>query len=439
MAVPKGFGGSKLPLQLEEILQLQNAGNLTRAEAEYLRLIKEGQGSSLVYTNLGNILQKSGRLEESLDYYRRALAEEPNHPQIHCNIAITLQELGRMDEALAAYQRSIQLKPDYATARTNLAMLQLLIQDFERGWADYEQRFNCPNMRLIEPPNLPKWDGGKSFNGQLVLVAEQGLGDSMQFARYAKVLQKSGLRISLQVDPKLVPLLATMDPKIEIYEPEHHYRATVDRWYPLMSLPHLLKTTVTTIPAEVPYLFGDKERVSYWQEKLKTTSRLKLAVAWQGNPRVETGSVKGRSFELEELEKIASLPGVELVSLQKFYGSEQWESCGFRDRFTACQPEINESTNFVDTAAILLCCDILLTADTSIAHLAGALGVQTWVVLKKIPEWRWMLNRFDSPWYPTMRLFRQKQRGIWSGAFADIYRDLEKLIATKTQQSEVRQ
>jgi tetratricopeptide (TPR) repeat protein len=430
--VPKGFGGSKRTLQLEEVLALQEAGDWAGAAVEYQRMIEAGQGNALVYTNLGNILQNSGRLEESLNYYRQALMLEPHHPQIHCNIAITLQ-------------RSVQLKPDYAIARTNLAMLRLLIQDFERGWQEYEQRFHCPNMRLIGPPTLQQWDGDKSFNGALVLVAEQGLGDTIQFARYAKELRKSGLRIALQADPKLLPLLATMDPKIAVYGPGHHYRATADRWYPLMSLPHLLKTSAATIPTDVPYLFGDEQRVAYWQEKLRgsgqeaapTMTGLKVAVAWQGNPTVEKGNVKGRSFDLEELAKIAELPGLELVSLQKFHGSEQLDGCGFRDRFTVCQPEINESTDFVDTAAILLNCDVVLTADTSIAHLAGALGVPTWVVLKKIPEWRWMLNRFDSPWYPTMRLFRQKQRGIWAGAFADIYRELEKLIAIKEKQSEV--
>jgi tetratricopeptide (TPR) repeat protein len=426
--VPKGFGGSKPPLQLEDIVKIHAAGDLAKAEAEYLRLIKEGQGSSLVYTNLGNILQNSGRLVESLEYYHKALVEQPDHPQIYSNIAITLQELGRMDEAIAYYQRAIQLKPDYALARTNLAMLQLLIQDFDRGWPEYEQRFLCPNMQLIEPPNLQKWDGDNSFNGELVLVAEQGLGDTVQFARYAKELRKTGLRVSLQADPKLLPVLATMDPKIAVYEPGRAYR-NEHRWYPLMSLPHLLKTTGTTIPAEVPYLFGDGERVELWKSKLQSSAKLRVAIAWQGNPTAETGNIKGRSFELTELAEIAALPGLELVSLQKFHGAEQLASCGFTDRFTACQSAINESVDFVDTAAILLSCDLVVTADTAIAHLAGALGVTTWVVLKKIPEWRWMLNRFDSPWYPTMRLFRQKQRGVWAGAFADIRRELEKMLA----------
>jgi ADP-heptose:LPS heptosyltransferase len=139
--------------------------------------------------------------------------------------------------------------------------------------------------------------------------------------------------------------------------------------------------------------------------------------------------MKGRSFDLAELAAIAALPGLELVSLQKFHGAEQLVSCGFGDRFTACQSEINESVDFLDTAAVLLSCDLVVTADTAIVHLAGALGVTTWVVLKKIPEWRWMLNRFDSPWYPTMRLFRQKQRGVWAGAFADMRRELEKMLS----------
>lgn len=430
----KGFGGSKLPLQLEDIVKLQDAGEVARAEVEYLRLIKEGQANFLVYTNLGNILQNSGRLEESLNYYRRALQEQPDHPQIYSNIAITLQELGRMDGALAHYGRAIQLKPDYALARTNLAMLQLLIQDFDRGWPEYEQRFLCPNMRSVEPPNLQKWNGDKAFNGELVLVAEQGLGDTMQFARYAKELRKSGLRVSLQADPKLGSVLATMDPKIAVYEPGRAYRSE-QRWYPLMSLPQLLKTTGTTIPAEVPYLFGDGERVAFWRAKLQSGSdaKLRVAVAWQGNPTAETGNNKGRSFALTELAAMAALPGLELVSLQKFDGVEQLENCGFGERFTACQAEINESVDFVDTAAILLCCDLVVTADTAIAHLAGALGVKTWVVLKKIPEWRWMLNRFDSPWYPTMRLFRQKQRGVWAGAFGDIKSELEKMLAGQLQ------
>jgi hypothetical protein len=434
--VPKGFGGSKLPLQLEDVVKIHNAGDLMRAETEYLRLITEGQASSLVYTNLGNILQNSGRLVESLDYYRKALVEQPDHPQIFSNIAITLQELGRMDEAIAYYQRAIQLKPDFALARTNLAMLHLLIQDFDRGWPEYEQRFLCPNVQLIEPLNLQKWDGDNSFNGELVLVAEQGLGDTMQFARYAKELRKTGLRVSLQADPKLLPVLATMDPKIAVYEPGRVYRNDFprgtlreQRWYPLMSLPQLLKTRGTTIPAEVPYLFGDAERVELWKGKLQSSAKLRVAVAWQGNPVAETGNIKGRSFELAELAEIAALSGLELVSLQKFYGAEQLANCGFVDRFTACQSEINESVDFVDTAAILLSCDLVVTADTAIAHLAGALGVTTWVVLKKIPEWRWQLNRFDSPWYPTMRLFRQKQRGVWAGAFADIQRELEKMLA----------
>jgi tetratricopeptide (TPR) repeat protein len=427
-----GRNGSEAVQLFEQASALQDAGDLAGAIPLYEAAIALQPLFPEALTNLGNICQNDGQLEKALVYYRQALAARPAHPQILCNIAITLQELGRMDESVKNYEQAIKLKPDYAKARTNLAMLLLLIQEFGRGWPEYEQRFNCPNMQPIDPPReLPKWDGNLSYRGELILVAEQGLGDSLQFARYAQELKKKGLKVSIQADAKIAPLLATMAENIPVHSAGQTYRVANCRWYPLMSVPQVLKTELATIPATTPYLFGNPERQAYWREKLAATNRFKVAIAWQGNPTAETGNIKGRSFGLVELAGIAAVPSLELVSLQKFHGSEQLDDCSFRERFVDCQAEISASVDFVDTAAIMLSCDLVITADTSIAHLAGALGVPTWVALKKIPEWRWMLNRFDSPWYPTMRLFRQKQRGVWAGAFADMERELQLLIASR--------
>jgi tetratricopeptide (TPR) repeat protein len=404
----------------QQASQLQDQGDLATAEALYHQAIEQQPNFPEALTNLGNLCQGSDRPHQALDYYQTALQYQPHHPQIHCNVAIALQEIGQIDRAIGAYERAIQLRPDYAKARTNLAMVRLLTQDFAGGWPEYEQRFYWEQLRPIIPPQqLQRWDGNLAYRGEVILVAEQGFGDTMQFARYAKVLHHQGLRVAIQADPKLMSLLATLHPDIPIYGPEQRYQIDRCRWYPLMSLPALLKTTGDTIPAEQAYLSAEPQRVDYWRAKLRHTATCKVAIAWQGNPIAETGNIRGRSFQLEELAPLAEIAGVEWISLQKFHGSEQLAACSFRDRFVDCQEEIDASTDWADTAAIIASCHLVITSDTAIAHLAGALGAPTWLMLKKIPEWRWQLNRRDSPWYPTLRLIRQSQRGVWAGAFGE--------------------
>jgi FkbM family methyltransferase len=374
------------------------------------------------FNNRGFALEDLKRFDDALVSYDRALAITPDYPEALNNRGNALTALKRFDDALASYDRALELKPDYAESRFSRGVLKLLCGHYREGWADYEWRWKKEDFSS-KPPEIDArtWQGEDLHARSLLIFSEQGLGDIIQFVRFLHLLVQRGARVSFFGPAKLMRLLRPLSAQIEFLSPLE-IRKSFDFKCALMSLPLHFGTDSESIPNQVPYLTAEEGLVHRWKQMIGG-SGFKIGIAWQGNPQAKVD--QGRSFPLSELAPLSRLPGVRLISLQKHHGL---------DRLTALPPGTmvetfpdgfdNGSDAFIDTAAIMSNLDLIITSDTSIAHLAGALGRPTWVALKHVPDWRWLLDRQDSPWYPTARLFRQKTAGDWSSVFSTIEQDL---------------
>ncbi len=367
--------------------------------------------------NRGTALLDLGRCEEAVAAFDRALALRPDRTEVHINRATGLIGLARFDEALAAYDGVIDRDPHSAEARFEKGVCLLLLGRMEAGWPLYEWRKRREQALGVRALPQPLWDGRESLRGRSLLIhTEQGLGDTIQFARYARLADQWGARVTFQVQAPLCRLLATLGPSIQVV-PEGRRVVETDLQCALLSFPAVCGTTPDTIPADTPYLQAEPDRVNHWRRRLGPDG-FKVGIHWQGH----TGRADiGRSFPLRYFQPISALTGVRLVSLQKGHGSEQLQSMPQGMRVETLGDAFDAGHDaFLDTAAVLECLDLVITSDTAVAHLAGALGRPVWVVLKKVPDWRWMLERDDTPWYPQARLFRQRVAGSWSEVFSDI-------------------
>ncbi len=319
----------------------------------------------------------------------------------------------RPDEAAKFFEQALALRPDYTDARMGLAVCYLVRGDYERGWPAYEARLHIPGF--LSQPNLTRWTGEPLAGRRLLLFAEQGFGDTFHFVRYARPLKERGARVVLAAQPALGPLLTSHPDLDELFilgsaaDLPH-----CDFYLPLQSAPGALRTDASTIPCEVPYLWADPELTGKWRRELAATGGFKIGIAWQGARDFRMD--RWRSIPLAQFAPLAGLPGVRLISLQKGFGSEQIATVDFPVLDLSGRLD-DVAGAFMDTAAVLRNLDLVVTADTAIAHLAGALGAPVWVALQYSPNWRWLLDREDSPWYPTMRLFRQTTFGEWPDVF----------------------
>ncbi len=373
--------------------------------------------------NRGTALHDLYRFEEAVESCNKAIALKPDYAQAYYNRANALRDLGKIEEATDSYEKAIAFKPDFAQARWNQGNCLLLTGQFEKGLRQYEHRTGRAVLAKHRPYSQPLWTGEEDIAGKtLFIYPELYLGDMIQFCRYAKLAEAQGAKVVLSAQNSLRELLRGLGPTIEIIaedaEPAHF-----DYHCPLMSLPLAFKTTLETIYAPVPYLRAEEDRVEKWKEKIGSHG-IKIGICWQGSKTAYANRLQ-RSFPLLQFRNIAKLPNVRLISLQKNDGVDQL--AGLPDDMTieTLGEEFDAGPHaFLDSAAVLESLDLLITTDTAITHLAGALARPTWVVLKSVPDWRWLLGRADSPWYPTMRLFRQKQRDDWKSAFDDVERAL---------------
>jgi Tfp pilus assembly protein PilF len=369
------------------------------------------------YSNLGNALQEQGNLDDAIACYRQAIQRQPDYLDAHNNLGNALRGQRRFSEALASYNEALRIKPDQPYVHLSRALLWLQTGDFERGWVEYEWRLKCKDFAIPAFPR-PMWDGS-FLDGQTILVyGDHGLGDTLQFIRYAPLVRDRGGRIVAAVRKPLARIAASC-PGMEQVFSDGEQLPDFAVFVPAMSLPRIFHTTVATVPGRVPYLAADDELVKRWTEEVRCEQGFRIGIAWQGNPSYPRD--RQRSFRLSRFESLAMLPGVRLYSLQKGFGSEQIaESAG-------CFSVIdlgNRIDDFADSAAIMRNLDLVITADTSLAHLAGAIGTCVWVALPFDADWRWQLEREDSPWYPTMRLFRQRRPGDWDEVFERIRAEL---------------
>jgi tetratricopeptide (TPR) repeat protein len=362
--------------------------------------------------NRGNVLQDLKHFHEALASYDRALALQPDYAEAFHNRANALKECKRLDEALASYDQAVLLKPDYADGFKNRALCRLLVGRYAEGWADFEWRWNTAEFSGRRP-NFANWKGEDLAGCRLLIFAEQGLGDVIQFARYLPLLDRC--QLTFLTSERLIRLLRPLTNGIEIISALGREQK-FDFQCPLLSLPHRFGTELSSIPNATPYLRAEDDLIASWKNRIGSHG-FKVGIAWQGNPlsRVD----QGRSIPLSEYFGLARLSGVRLISLQKEDGLHQLAGLPKDVRI--------EMLRDVDTAAVISTLDLVITADTAIAHLAGALGRPTWVALKYVPHWPWMLDREDSPWYPMARLFRQSKPDDWASVFSIIRKELQSL------------
>jgi len=356
------------------------------------------------------------------------VALKPDYIEAHTNAGIALRGLARHEEALASLDRALVLRPDDPSATWCKALLKLSAGDFREGWPLYEARLQREPLRgRLRNFAEPRWTGDASIAGKRLFVyAEQGLGDTLQFCRYIPQLEQMGAQVILEVQTVLRPLLASLPMRGTLIG-RGEAVPEFDLHIPLGSLPLALGTELGTIPGAVPYLQVGQEPVREWTQRLASLAGLKVGLNWQGNLESEQlAALEARSFPLATAAPLARIEGISLVSMQKGAGSEQRARVDFGSAIAQLtDPQYMGPEELAsETAAILKGLDLVITADTALAHLAGALGVRVWVVLQAVPDWRWLTGRSDSPWYPTLRLFRQRSPGDWTELFERVAAEL---------------
>ncbi len=405
-------------------------GRFTEAVDCFQRAVELEPKNVKAYANLANVIGKLGNLEEAAEIYRKLSLLRPNHARTFERLGKALQYLGRWHEALAAFDRAISLRPDVAEARFARGMLFLKLGRFEEGWRDYEWRFEAIKFSYLTEVDWekPEWEGAPFTGKTLLVYHEQGTGDAIHFARYLPMVKKLGGEVKFVCGPTLLRLFETL-PGVDklVSRRDTLSLEDVDFHVPLLSLPRIFGTELNTIPADIPYLRADPELVARWGKRIRQDG-FKVGLVWEGNR--DQGDNKHRSCALADYAPLAQVPGVVFYSLQVGPAAEQAARPPAGMELVDYTAELHD---FAETAALIKNLDLVVTVDTSVAHLAGALGHPVWTVLWTNCCWRYLLERDDSPWYPTMRLYRQPRMGDWASVMQHLRRDLEPLVNAKVR------
>jgi tetratricopeptide (TPR) repeat protein len=435
---------------------LQKQGQLDDAIFNYQRAIELNPNHSGVYYNLGVMFQEKNRLGEAISAFQSAIRLHPQYADAyhdlgyvfhmnrqldeaiecylkaiqinndmfdaHNNLGRIYQELGQVDEAISSYRKSLDINPGFADAHCNLAMALLLIGDFAQGWKEYEWRWKLKDRSRYDFPQQV-WYGSDISGKTVFLYAEQGFGDTIQFIRFAPLVAEQGARIIIECQKELKSLIRQVRGVHSVITREEPL-PEFDVHYPLLSLPLFFNTTPANIPAKIPYIVPDTIMVQNWTERVKNDSaRLKVGIVWSGNPKYKADQF--RSISLDNFLQLMRIEGISFFSLQKGEAASQAKELPEEIKLIDYTEEIHD---FSDTAALIENLDLVISVDTAVAHLAGALGKPVWTLLPDSPDWRWMLNREDSLWYPTMRLFRQSSMGEWGGVIKSVEKELWKIL-----------
>jgi tetratricopeptide (TPR) repeat protein len=402
---------------------LKDLGRLEEALESYNAAVERKGDYAYAYCNRGFVQQRLGLVDDALSSYDKAIALEPTDAIAHCNRALLLQECSRWDEALASYDRAVAANPEFIDAQYNRGLVLLFYGDFAAGWRAFEWRWKSADRLGIGAQkgfSQPLWLGEQPIAGKrLLLHSEGGLGDTLQFCRYAAEAAAQGATVLLAAQPPLLELLSSLDGVAQTIAngsplPQFDYHC------PLMSLPLAFKTTLDTIPSLPKYLQADPDKVVQWRATLGERKLPRVGLVWSGNPNNRLDAA--RSIRLAEwIEHLP--PGFEYFRLQRDVREE--------DEATLDSSEVifsydDDLLDFPNTAALCECMDVVISVDTSIAHLSGALGQRTWTLLSHTPDWRWLRDRIDCPWYPSMRLYRQQNEGDWSAVFTRVAADLRR-------------
>ncbi|MEC7489533.1 MAG: tetratricopeptide repeat-containing glycosyltransferase family protein [Pseudomonadota bacterium] len=411
---------------------LQVLGRLDDAIAAYDVALSLNPNYPEAFLNRGTALEDLGRLGEALMHYDQALELRPDFPEAHYNRGNVMGVLKRTAEALASFDRARELKPDYAEAHWNKALTLISAGRYIEGWELYEWRIK--KATSDEPyPTFPRpsWRGREDLHGRTLFVhSEQGLGDVIQFCRYLPLVHDRGMQVVFEAPVPLIPLVSTLACDMTVVA-QGSMLPHFDAYCPLLSLPYSFGTTLETVPIKIPYLSGDPGRVEWWQRRLGSRDRFRVGVAWSGT--TGAGKLGTRSIPLETLISATALP-IECHSLQVKYQEGDLQTL---ERNPEIRQHQEELVDFAETAALIECLDLVISIDTSVAHVAGALGKPVWVLLAFDADYRWMLEREDSPWYPTARLFRQPTPGDWQSVIACVTEALEAKLSERSPVKEV--
>jgi len=403
---------------------LRENGQLEEAIASYQKALDLKPDYLEALNNLGSALLENGKPEQAISLYRRALALRADVPELHNNLGKALRANGDGAGALAAHEKVLSLSPDHADAHWNRALMLLLSGQFEQGWEEYEWRWQVPEFKSPRRKFSRHLWMGQPLNGRRILLhAEQGFGDTIQFCRYAPLVAALGGRVILECPPELHRLLQSL-PGVEELIASGQELPPFDLHCPLLSLPRALPTTLQNVPSAVSYLRPGPELISRWKNRLEfPKDHLRIGINWAGS--AANPNDRNRSIPLQTLAPLAQCPNALFYNLQTGPAADQARSDSNAFAFVN-QPLAFE--DFSDTAGLIANLDLILSVDTAIVHLAGAMAAPVWALLPFAPDWRWLLGRQDSPWYPTMRLFRQPRVGDWDSVVQDAASELAQVI-----------
>ncbi len=456
-----------LALKHDDADALVTRGNIHYAMKSYVAALTDYNRALLVrpdaaplHNNIGNVLRDVGRHKDALASFDRALELDPDYVDVYSNRANAYLELNRAGAALAGYERALALKPDFtyalvnrgnalrylnrfdeaiesidralalapelAEAHWNKGLLLLSRGDFERGLPEYEWRWRREGEAKPRDFSQPLWHGEDLADRTILLHAEQGFGDTIQFLRYLPLVVAKGGRVVLELPDSLIPLVGPREGVVAIVSRGQPLPA-FDLHCPLLSLPLAFGTTLSTIPAFTPYLHAPAERATKWRVLLPRTGRPRVGLVWSGKPSHKND--RNRSIAFVRLAPLLTVPGIDFISLQREYRDSDRASLATFPNLLRIDPSL---TDFADTAAVIDMLDLVVTVDTAVAHLAGAMGKPVWIMLSAVLDWRWLLEREDSPWYPTARLFRQTEIGCWDNVIDRVVREIGAFLPTKS-------
>jgi len=375
--------------------------------------------------NIGSIYRDKGNQHEATLCYKKALEIDPDHAKALYNLGTILKEDGKLDEAEACYRKLLKIILDYAEGKQNLGIILLLKGELKEGFELYESRWQASKLepRFSGTP----WEGQSLKSKTILLCAEQGIGDTIQFVRYAPHVKALGCKVILAAQPNLTGVLSNIEGVDQVISydtnaPSHDYHTM------LLSLPHIFKTTLDTIPNTTPYVSADTNSLNKWKSIFNNTPNFKVGLVWTGNPK--NANDKRRSLSIETLIPLLNIRGIKFFSLQMGEKSKELNLFGLNNRITDLSPDLKDTW---DTAAAISLMDLIISVDTSVGHLSGAIARHTWLMLPFAPDWRWMLKREDTPWYPTVRLFRQPEPGDWGTVVEKIKRELTQIVKERQQ------
>jgi Flp pilus assembly protein TadD len=372
------------------------------------------------YNNRGNAYLELGRYEDSARDYLKALELMPEHPELYVALATSLQALGRHDDAKLCCEKALQLNPDLAEAHWNLALVLLLEGDYDRGWREFEWRWRKKGFTSWQRQfDRPLWDGSPLSGRTILLHAEQGFGDALQFARYLPLVAARGGEVIVECHRELVSLFARIE-GVRVALPFGSVLPPFEVHAPFMSLPRLFGTSLDTIPGRVPYLAAEPERAEIWRQRLAQHQGLKVGVVWAGNATQKND--RERSLPFAALDPLWSVP-VHFFSLQIGEANRAFGQSAASNRHDLTR----HIKDFDDTAAFIAGLDLVVCVCTSVAHLAAGMGKPVFLMVAQAADWRWLKERADSPWYPSLQIFRQKRRGDWLGVVHTVKRHLEEI------------